>query len=80
MIQRSLSFDHNFLNFKLVQPDFFFCKQGYPTQISISKVPITLIELNFMHLYHADVWQIGGMNTATVAMLGQKHEWGRWLL
>lgn len=58
----------------------FFFKQGYPTQISISKVPITLIELDFRHLYQADVWQDGGMNTATVAMLEEKHEWDRWLV
>lgn len=46
--------------------DFFcFCKPGYPAHISISKVPLTLIKLDFMHLYQADIWQ--------------EVEWTQWL-
>lgn len=33
-----------------------------------------------MHLYQADMWQEGGMNTVTVAKLEEKHEWDRWLV
>lgn len=44
---------------------FWFCKPGYPAHISISKVPLTLIKLDFMHLYQADIWQ--------------EAEWTQWL-
>lgn len=59
---------------------FWFCKPGYPAHISISKVPVTLIKLDFMRLYQADIWQEGAMNTATVAKLEEQHEWDKWLV
>lgn len=77
LIERSLLYGHNFLNFQLGQPEIllWFANRNILHTLIFPRLQLMLIKLYFMHLYQADIWHKGGMNRVSVAKLEEKHQW-----